>query len=184
MINLSEFVRRIVVNLDIPTVNYAYQREIESLWRLNAEIEDFTVQPGQSLIQLSGRTKDVNFVCWNRRIIHQTTTSVLDTIDRNWRQAVPEQPRHWLYQDEENLQQIRIHPASALVGHLQVFEMSIPTGINSNWFLVLFAFKIISRLAVVDQRRARPEIGEVFDKLSTILIERQLNGHPDKRSNR
>lgn len=171
MIEPREFAQNMLLESEQSSLDYALERERESLWFLYGAIEEINLDTGESEVSVSSDTVEISLVAFNRTLLTRVKENVLDSVNHNWRSAENSIPRNWLYRGEQRLQRLRIYPPPAEAGKLQVIRnILLPTGV-ARWHDVLLAIGIFNRLSTIDPLRARPQEGDFCDELFKLMLQ-------------
>jgi hypothetical protein len=170
MIDSKEFAAGMLLESEQASLDYALERERESLWFLWGEVEEITMIAGQQEVVVANDTVEVSLVAFERTLLTRVKEGVLDAVNHNWRSAANDTPRNWLYKGEEDLQTLRIYPPPAVAGSLQVIKnVLLPLG-AARWHNVLLGLGIFNRMSIIDPLRARPKEGDFCDQLFKLIL--------------
>lgn len=170
MIDPSFIASGIVVSSVPETVGFVAASVNNDLRVMHADVQFFSVIAGVGEIDISSNTFTVLLASWNRKLLAESSESVLDAGDHNWRAAVTTAPLHYIWKHEVGLNRIRLHPIPAISGLLHLVVL-VPPEVATNWSRVYAALEITKRLAARDMTLGRVGIDETLSKLMEKISE-------------
>lgn len=152
-------------------VDQAYYREHHLLYQLYAIMEPIAVGQDTAEVTVSEEAVDIVDVAFERTLLDRGTEAVLDAIDANWRAADSDVPRHYLWKGEQQLRKLRLHPANAAAGELQIIESVEPPIAVAQWHNAFVALLMMRRLALADTVNAREPLVELMTEVINLIIQ-------------
>lgn len=160
MFNAEQFVREMARKSNIAELT----RALERLWPLNYDVIRIIQPLNDPIVIIPENIMEIKSVFIDQIPLSRTREILLDSENPSWKTAVPDTPKQYIWNGEDN--NLRLHPAPDIDSEVWIIVQRTPVNNLPKWFNLIAAINAVEILTLGDQVAGRGAMAKYMETLS------------------